>query len=113
MLVAMGKVLGTIKQQTNQVSFDGKQFKEISSVLSNRSFSVPRGDRGLLTTKKDFGPSPTKYNGLTGYSHILKNEGSFAMPKSSRITCFSKCKLYQYDILDTNLNHAMISKGLY
>lgn len=77
-----------------------------SSIRSGSHFSVPRGDRGLLTMKKDFLPSPFSYkNPNEVYNKaVAKHDGSFSMPKSDRNFNFARY---------SSIHSVLVSKGLY
>ena len=78
----------------------------LSSIRNGSKYSMPKGDRGLLTLKKDIKPNPFTYeNAVEVYKRVLaKREGAFSMPRSERSFNFAKYAS----------NHSvLVQKGLY
>jgi hypothetical protein len=78
----------------------------LSSYRKGSHFSVPKGDRGLLTMKRNEFPSPFSYpNPNEIYCRsVAKHEGAFSMPKSSRNFNFAKF---------SSVHQVLVQKGLY
>jgi len=81
------------------LSQDAQSLKRVNTQIS---YSVPKRDRGLLTSTPSKSPGPTDYK-LTEIQKVMRKSGIFKMPKASRDIPFSKY---------SSVHQQLISKGI-